>query len=82
MSRFRDRHHEPRTARGREIVANRLREIYTINEVRWLRDGELVNCVMRSRSTACDGLPDALGERWAERFRISHLIRNLRESRS
>lgn len=83
MSHFRDRHHEPRTRRGMQVLANRIRDIYALNGLRFRQDGELVNCVLRSRSRVLYIPPDeSLGEHWAERFRVSRMVRNIWESRS
>jgi hypothetical protein len=66
-----------------QILANRIREVYAANGLRFRQDGELVNCVLRSRSRVLYIAPhESLGEHWAERFQVSRMISSLWESRS
>jgi hypothetical protein len=76
-----DRHHAPRTRQGLRILANRIRDVYSANGIGFRRDGELVNCVLRSRSRTLD-TPEGLGEQWAERHSVAKMVRALYESDS
>jgi len=74
---FRDRHHKPRTYHGMRILVRRINESFDLNEC--YTEAGLVTCILRTRYEF-EVLP--LGELWAERERVTGMVRALTESES